>query len=227
MGKGSHGPIALVALALLALAAWAPATPAKAGSGPQNGTTSDPLPLSPQLYQTPTPTATPLPDAPDCRASQLAAQFGMGGVGTGNMFGTILLRNVSATACSMEGAQRFYGVDAQGRRVTVNHFNQLQSLARVVLPPPTPVSLPGVSPTPGAYLEILIMGAYRDDWTTAGENGLCTAASEVMPARFVVTIGAVTLRLPNYSPVAGWAGFHGVEGCHGAIGAGGALLTPQ
>ena len=214
----------LIALLALGLAACGPAARSSMGSGPVDSNTSNPLPSSLRTYPTETPTITPVPAAPDCVASQLAATFWEGLVGAGNMFGTILLRNTSASACSMEGAQTFYGVDAQGRRDTPG-MSQPYTLARVVLPSRTPAPSETAGPTPGAYLEISIIGGYRDDGTDGGINGLCTAANEVVPATFVVTLGSVTLRVANYSPVAGWAGFHSIEGCHGAIGGGDAFLS--
>lgn len=221
----TRGALGFVLLLTLALAACAPATSSRVEATPATGASGDPLSSSLRTYQTPTPTNTPIPSAPDCLASQLAGQFWLGGVGTGNMFGTIVMRNISSTACSMEGNQRTYGVATNGARVTTSLQSPPLPLERVVLPPHTPAASPETDLTPRAYLEIFLIGAYRDDPTGSSTAYLCTAANEVTPARFVVTIGLATLRVVNYDPVPGWANMHAIEGCHGAIGAGSAFLS--
>jgi hypothetical protein len=221
------GTVVVLALVLsLALAACglvSEGTARLSGGGQPSASLQPPVAL--KTTPTPQPTATRQPAAPDCLSNQLATQFILGGVGTGNMFATILVRNTSPTACSMEGTQDVYGVDTQGVRVTVAQTNPPAPLARVVLPPRTPATSPGASPTPSAYLMILLVGAYRDDFTDASTNGLCTATHEVTPARFVVTIDSVMLQVANYQTVSGWAGSHSIYGCHGAIGVGGAFLS--
>lgn len=162
-------------------------------------------------------------------ASQIESQFWMGSPFTGNLTGSIVLRNVSSTLCSVEGADNFYGVDAQGQRDTVGLGpTPPHSLARVVLPPRTPRAVIGVGLAPGDYLVIFVIGAYRDDGTDASTNGMCETANEVTPTWFVVTVGALTVRVANQNEAAGPGGpmgMPGIEGCHGAIGAGPANLS--
>ncbi|HEX9036155.1 MAG TPA: hypothetical protein VF808_04110 [Ktedonobacterales bacterium] len=202
--RGRPRIIALLALlaSLALLAGCASSTGANATNTPASGQAS-------------TPTATPR--AMDCQISQIAATFRIGEASAGDMFATIYLRNISAEPCALEGEVGFYGVDASGARIKGTGMNQPVWLMPVVLPPHTPAPPLSVSPTPGAYVEVIFIGAYRDDPTNASGNGLCSAANEVTPARFVVSIGTVTMRVANDDPQSGRPDLTSVEGCHGVI----------
>ena len=172
---------------------------------------------------TPTTPTTVLPaGAPACHANQLAGQFRAGSPATGNATGALLLRNVSPAACTLLGPVGFAGLDAQGMRIAATKKRSPQTLAPSVLPPNTPSAPPGVAPTAGAYLELLLLGAYRDDPTAA--NGLCSAADAVTPSQFAVAVGAVSVSVANYDP-AGVGGWTAMFGCHGDIVAGDAALS--
>jgi hypothetical protein len=169
-----------------------------------------------------TPTAAIPAGAPACQANQLAGQFRAGSRATGATTGSLLLRNVSPAACTVRGPVGFAGLDAQGMRIAATKKRSPQTLAPSVLPPNTPASPAGSAPTAGAYLELLLLGFYRDDPTAA--NGLCSAANEVTPSQFVVAVGAVSVPVANYDP-AGVGGVTAMFGCHGDIVAGDAFLS--
>lgn len=166
------------------------------------------------------PTSNALASVPACQVSQLAMQFFEGSPATGNVTGSLLIRNTSANPCSLQGAVDFYGADAQGQRLAGRMSNPT-TLAIVELPPNTPAFTEGASPTAGAYLIMLVLGAYRDD--PNGPNALCAPVNEVTPAYLVVTLGSVTLKAANYDPHAD--PFHEIYGCHGAIFAGAPRLS--
>jgi hypothetical protein len=171
---------------------------------------------TPKIAQTATPAAsdTAPPSAPICQPSQLSTAFEMGSPATGNLTGSIWVWNTSVTACSLEGAVSFAGLDAHHQPIVGVKMNQSATLSLMELPPHTPALSPGVAPAPGAYLEWTILGAYRDDPNSA--NGLCASANEVTPAWFVVTVGAVSLSVKNYTAQS-VVGLHAIEGCHGTI----------
>jgi hypothetical protein len=150
---------------------------------------------------------------PACHANQLAGQFRAGGYATGNITGELLIHNVSPAACTVHGQVSFSGIDAQGERIAATKMNQPQILAPAVLPPNTPAAAPGVEPTAGAYLVLLLIGIYRDDPTAA--NALCSAANEVTPSQFVIGVGAVSVQVANLDPAG--LDFKALYGCHGFI----------
>jgi hypothetical protein len=169
------------------------------------------------------PTAVSPTSAPVCQPNQLAGQFRAGGLATGNVIAELLVRNMSPSACTLQGRVDFYGTDAQGQRIAPTKMNQPQTLAPTVLPPDTPVAPPLVEPTAGAYLVLPIIGFYRDDPTAA--NGLCSTANEVTPSQFVIVVGAVSLHVANYDPAG--RDFKAMYGCHGLIvGQGASLASP-
>ena len=179
-------------------------------------TTSAPSPTS---VTTPTPTIAPRAQA--CQQTQLAGQFRAGSPATGNTTGEILVRNTSTSACAMLGNVDFYGVDAQGNRIAGSGMNGHVTLAPSILPPNTPTEPAGVEPTPGDYLVMFLLGAYRDD--PAAPNGLCSAANEVTPAQLALSVGNITVRVTNYDAAGGH--FPSMMGCHGMILGEGASLS--
>ena len=85
----------------------------------------------------------------------------------------------------------------------------------------SPMAPPGVEPTVGAYLVLLLIGAYRDDPIAA--NGLCSAANEVTPSQFVIAVGVVSVQVANWDPAG--VDFKSLYGCHGIILGEGASLS--
>ena len=75
----------------------------------------------------PTPTASPTPDAPTCRADQLAAGDAGWGGATGSLLGGFLVWNTSASPCQLLGFPSVAIVDGGGRSLKV---------ARVTIPNP-------------------------------------------------------------------------------------------
>jgi hypothetical protein len=168
-----------------------------------------------------TPTATIPLSVPACVSNQLAGQFIAGGYATGNATGEILLRNVSLSACTIHGNVGLSGQDAHGQRIAATKMNQPRVLTPVILPPHTPMASPGVEPTASAYLALLLIGAYRDDPTSA--NGVCSDANEVTPVWLVLSVGEVVVPVANDDPTG--VGFKAMYGCHGVILGEGAALS--
>jgi hypothetical protein len=88
--------------------------------------------------------------------------------------------------------------------------------------PPLTVTLPahmrpakeGADPTP--YLVAFLDGPERDDPTQP--SGLCRPQDELTPATLDLSIGDVTLVVPNQDPAAAGLGeIHAVYGCHGRV----------
>lgn len=204
-------PLAL--MLILALTGCATAT---------DGGASTTLNISLKATATPAATDTPPANAPICQPGQLSTAFVLGSPATGNMTGSIWVWNTSATACSLEGAVSFIGLDAQHRPIANVGMNRLTLSTPLVLPPHTPALASGVAPAPDAYLTWFIMGAYRDD--PNGVNGLCSPANEITPAWFVVTVGPISLKVKNYAAQGVIGGLHAIEGCHGAIFSGAPFL---
>lgn len=206
--------IALAAICTLGLAACGQPTTGTALSGTQT------IPPSKQTAIAETtataeamPTATSQPTSPPCASSQLAARVGVGGLGAGNELGSVSIRDVSSSACGLQGAVTLVALDAHGQPIPAIKMSQPTTLAYVSLPPNTPATPPSGSDGAGDYVVLGLMGAYRDD--PSASNGLCSQANEVVPAQFMVTIGSVSIKAPNYD--ADSRSLKSMEGCHGQI----------
>lgn len=208
---GARGAGGLALLCALTLAACSP-----------GGATAPAVATVPSFTRPPEPpTATATPAPPLCQARQLAIQFTAGGLGGGNVFGALFVRNVSSTACALQGKVGFQALDASGRRIAASGMSQAETLSLVVLPPHTPPLAHGAQPTSGAYLTFSVMGAYRDDPNPP--NDLCPTANEVTPAQFALSVGGVSLQVANDDP-AGYQ-FKSIDGCDGRIFGGDAALS--
>lgn len=166
------------------------------------------------------PTATPQPSSPACASGQLAGRVWVGGVGAGNVLGGVSIRNISFTPCSVQGTVTLTALDAHGQPIPGIAMAQPTTLAYATLPPNTPATPPSGSSAAGKYVEVGLMGEYRDDPKT---GGLCGAADEVTPARFVVTLGTVSIQATNNDPAS--LSFKAIKGCRGQISGQGASLS--
>lgn len=209
-GLSARCGFALISLCLLVLAACGQASPTVTLTGGSSGTSTGAadqtptlIPLKATLIAQATetaaaiPTNTPQPISPPCQSSQLAARLGIAGVGAGNVLGAVLIRNISSAPCSVQGTVTLTALDAQGQAIAGIAMVHPTTLPYATLPPDTPATPPSGSSASGAYVMVRMMGEYRDD-----TNGPCSAANEVVPAKFAVTIGASAWSQPTTTPPA-------------------------
>lgn len=155
---------------------------------------------------------------PQCRRQRLRAQFGEGGNGTGDDFGSVLIRNVSVVRCSIKGRLRFSAFSAAGVKDTNTSVARPRRPRTYVLPPRLPRYLHQRDPR--GYLDAVLTGADRDD--PGQPNGLCRHADEQAPVTLVVGIGKLTFRVANKEPRSWYSQPDSprpgaVYGCHGSI----------
>jgi hypothetical protein len=127
-------------------------------------------------------------NGPGCLRGQLSLSYRAGGLATGNDFGVILVRDVSASSCRLAGRLQITGVSPTAQPVT-NTVTAAIASPGVLAPNMQPV--PDLAPVPLGVLTWLLAAPYRDD--PASPSGLC-AAHYVIPARWRV-------RLPDGSLV--------------------------
>jgi hypothetical protein len=149
-----------------------------------------------------------------CRDGQLAVQYLPGGAATGNDFGTIVLRNVSASWCELDGRASVTGLTA-GRPVTSTV--SIAGAAQLELSPRAAAAVPGRALAPDQLVASLsLSAAYRDD-----ENGsLCARHWEVPEAwRVVLRSGALAVANGRGTADARPQGSGGLITCRGRFAA--------
>lgn len=153
--------------------------------------------------------------SPACRAGQLAIQYLPGGAGTGSDFGTILLRNISASWCQLDGSAAITGL-AAGRpvtkTVTVTVAGDLE------LSPRAAAAVPGQAlPADQLAASLLLSAEYRDDT----DGRMCTP-HWIVPKVWRVVLDAITLTVANGRATANARppGAGGLITCRGHFGGG-------
>jgi hypothetical protein len=185
-----------------------PGTPGSDSSRPQAPSTSPASSASASRAATPT----VMPAA--CGTRDLRARFQGGGYGGGNDIGSIQIWNAGATKCRLAGAVTFAAFFANGATDPNAQPNQPPPPLTVTLPAHMPQASEGADPT--TYLVAFLDGPERDDPTQP--NGLCRLQDELTPATLELSIGDVTLVVPNQDPAATGPGeIHAVYGCHGRV----------
>jgi hypothetical protein len=141
--------------------------------------------------------------------------FTMGGYATGNDFGSIVVSNVSSTACALRGPVSYHGLDSHGRVVSSGAC-PASGKAEVGTTCASDVSLVTHTPS-GETFRALFQGFERDD--PHQPNGLCRPQDELMPTTLRLTVGTLVLYVRNYDPAASIRPFDkkGVYGCHAGI----------
>lgn len=183
----------------------------RAGLGPEGGAdeVSDPqVPLGTVIWQEPAPGAiqqrgegsvgldVAVRPVPACRPDQLAAVFRAGGVGTGNLFGSIALLDVSTHACALSGPMTMTGLGRNASPDTESISERLEP--PVVLSPGATAAAIG-EPASSLIARFGFNDDVRDDPTSP--NGLCSRFH--VPATWSVTIRhGRPLLAPNYDPTA-------------------------
>ncbi len=151
-----------------------------------------------------------------CAASSLGTRLAAGARATGLIAGTIEIWNSGNTPCRVDGAVSFTALLADGTRDT-------NAAANVALPPP-PLAVvlparmtpPAEDSDPAGYLAALLSGFIRDD--AQQPDGLCRPQDELTPSRFVLSIGDLTLEVPNQNAAGPDRGGPGpLYGCHGNV----------
>jgi hypothetical protein len=126
--------------------------------------------------------------SPPCRAGQLAIQYLPGGAGAGNDFGTILLRDTSASWCELDGPAAVTGLIG-GHRVT----STLTVAADLELSPRAVAAIPGqVLPADQLAASLSLTAEYRDDT----DGSLC-GPYWVVPTSWRVVLDSVALTVAN------------------------------
>lgn len=186
-------------------------------AGPVSVAPSASRSASPQTLVSVSPLAT-RPPAQRCRRNQLRAQFEEGGNGTGQNFGSVLIRNVGAIRCTVTGRIGFDAYYSSGARDHKTIVQQGRHPRSYMLPPKI---APLVNQrNPHGYLEAVLAGSDRDD--PHQPNGVCLHRDERAPQTLVVRIGSLIFRVSNNGPRSSYRQPDSprpgaVYGCHGLI----------
>jgi hypothetical protein len=128
--------------------------------------------------------------------------FRGGGLGTGNDFGSIVIRNIGAAPCRLDGSANVVALN--GRQHPLQLF---RSPASVEVPPGlvlsvnAPAWLGSHLPAEGVVMGVVdIMGGERDN-PRSGQ--ICAASDEVTPAYWQVTMLGHSWTVANKDPGAG------------------------
>jgi len=120
-----------------------------------------------------------------CVLPHLAFEFFGGGVGAGNEFATIVIRDISPQPCLLQGEVTVSGIDWTGRVVT--QTVTYPTAPNVVLSAHAP-EVPNMQPLPAGEVvgELLMSTDYRDDSTSP--DALCHANHVIVPASWQLTL---------------------------------------
>ena len=154
--------------------------------------------------------------SPACRLDQIAIQYRAGGAGTGNNFGTILLRNDSGSWCELDGEVSITGLSASGRPVT-RTINEPVSRNLELSPHAAPAVPHQQLPEDQLAASVPLMAEYRDD-----HDGSYCAPHWVVPKTWRLVLQSATLTVPNGRATANARppGVGGLITCRGEFGAG-------
>lgn len=150
-----------------------------------------------------------------CRANSLGARFQGGGYGGGNDFGSIEIWNPGNFPCRLAGAVSFTALFADGAADL--NARSSQPLPPLAVTLPAHMIRPREGADPSAYLVAALMGPERDDPEQL--DGLCRPQDDLTPTTLVLSIGRVTLRIPNHDPAVppGHGSSRAVHGCYGRV----------
>lgn len=132
-------------------------------------------------------------------------------MGTGNDFGSIVIRNTALQACRIAGAVAFSALFKDGRRDAMAAPNRRPAPVDVVLPANMTPYRDGASQA--GYLVADLMGPERDD--PSQPDALCREQDKLAPAVLVLRLGPLTFRVANSDPQSPQG--EQVYGCHGRI----------
>jgi hypothetical protein len=160
--------------------------------------------------------AVSVPTTRPCTADSLGTHFRGGGRATGFIAATIEVWNSGSTPCRLDGTVAFTALAADG---TPDPDAKARTLPRLaVTMPPGITTPPDATGSPG-YLFAYLAGFFRDD--EQQPDDLCRAQDEVTPETLVLSIGDLTLRVPNRATAAPDPTsppiLQAVYGCHGNV----------
>jgi hypothetical protein len=150
-----------------------------------------------------------------CSLHDLAFEYLGGGAGAGNDFGTILIRDVSASPCLLRGPVIVSGINRSHQVVT-------QTVSYPVAPDLI-LTARAARVTPGDFAprgvvigDLLMAAGYRDD--PASPDGLCRAHL-VIPAAWRLTLlhGESTVADASYDPQDPHNRYSSLLTCYGQI----------
>lgn len=152
--------------------------------------------------------------SPRCQAGQLAIQYLTGGASTGNDFGTIVLRNTSASWCELDGPVTVTGLAPSHPTTNPVRATVADGLE---LSPHAAAAVPGHAlPTDQLAASVSLSAEYRDD----KDGSLCNP-HWIIPTTWRVVLGSETLTVANGRATADARplGAGGLITCRGQFGA--------
>jgi hypothetical protein len=157
----------------------------------------------------------PAASAKTCAVDDVALDFYGGGGATGNDFGTIRIRDIASSPCTLRGPIVVTGLDQRGRAVT-HALSYPVARSLVLSRRARPVPVEGVAPPWERVADLMMDASYRDD--PASPDGLCRA-HRVVPDSWKLSFGGGTKRARNasYDPRNPTNEFASLVTCYGEI----------
>ncbi|WP_157488951.1 hypothetical protein [Pseudofrankia sp. DC12] len=150
-----------------------------------------------------------------CTGDGLGKRFQGGAFGGGFVTGIIEVWNPGDTPCQVSGTVTFTAQTASGATEPNAKANRTQKISLTL---PAQMKPPAEGSDQHGYLVADLSGFYRDD--SQQPDGLCKPQDEVTPATLVLSIGGLTVRVPNEDPAISSTDqgvSRTVYGCHGNI----------
>lgn len=166
-----------------------------------------------------TPPTRPTLSGRSCRPTDLALNYRSGGVGTGNDFGSIIVRNTGSTPCLLNGTATIVALDDQQRSIRLP-----RALGPTAVPPALYLSAKTPPWTGHANLpsgeEVALVGLLAAERDNPRTGAPCAAADETVPGYWRVQIDDANVVVANYDPDAQADGvsFPSLEACLGGFG---------
>jgi hypothetical protein len=146
-----------------------------------------------------------------CTTDELRAAFGGGQLATGNDIGAIDLWNSGPQPCTLAGTPVFTAFLANGTPDAQATSRAGTTLITLTLA--AGMTFDHLAADPTGYAVARLFAPERDDPTQP--DGLCRSQDEVTPAVFVLSLGTVSLRVPDAGPAS--LGVKALYGCHGRV----------
>jgi hypothetical protein len=147
--------------------------------------------------------------APRCRSTQLAGRYLQGGVGTGDLFGSIVLFDTSRRPCRVSGHVTLTGLDSHDHPDTVSTSGLLEP--PLTLSPRATGRLLDTQPIAVLAATFGFAAEVRDDPTVPG--GICYGHETYPSAWSLRLTNEPAVRVPNGGPGSGGRFYT----CHGSF----------
>lgn len=125
-----------------------------------------------------------------CTQNDLSARYAGGGDGGQTFMGEILVWNTAASPCQVRGLPSFTAYFANGSPDSLAQINGGRSLISITLRARMSVYRDGTEPS--GYLDATLAGP---QFNASGAH--CSGTARLTPATFVLSIGAIHLRVDN------------------------------